>query len=79
MREYDEDIDQIAQRISKLKDKHQKFDNLGRLKSRVKKLEHREESHGKFDRGEMKSFRDPKNKNAGESLPGKKEKDCALI
>ena len=81
VREYDEDIDLIAQRISKIKNSHQKFDNLGRARTRVSKIEQRDHGNGKLERvgDQLKSLRDQKKKKTDEEVPAKKEKDCVLI
>jgi hypothetical protein len=71
----------IAQRISKIKGKHQKFDNLGRTKTHVSKIEQRDKADRKFERAndELKSLRDQKKKKPVDETQGKKEKDCSLI
>ena len=50
VREYDQDIDLITQRLSKIKGDHQKFDNLGRAKTRVNKIEKRDHESGKLEK-----------------------------
>ena len=88
VKEYDEDIDQIGNRLQVARGRHQKFDTLGRLKKRVDEQHKKDDELNAVEGGsthmKLKSKKGKRNlwktgSSGNGGKKGKKDKDCNLI